>query len=227
MRGCAVGAYLSPHVRGWSERIRIRRRGGRLRARVARVRSAGRTLGATQFEALTAAALAGVRRRAESTPPSSRRGSAAGTTRRTCSPRASSCSRTSRSTTWTCWGTRARRSPPRSSRSCTRAATVVLGDAEWEELARASGGAATSSSPAAATSHSLRRRRRRSSARDVDPHAAQDVELPGRLERRGERPLEIWDGAHNLAGVGYLLPRLPGPGATSSSARSSPTSGRS
>ncbi|MGZ4418200.1 MAG: glutamate ligase domain-containing protein, partial [Gaiellaceae bacterium] len=35
------------------------------------------------------------------------------------------------------------------------------------------------------------------------------VELPGRLERRGEQPLEIWDGAHNLAGFGWLLPRLP------------------
>ena len=45
--------------------------------------------------------------------------------------------------------------------------------------------------------------------RPVDPHAADDVALPGRLERRGEQPLEIWDGAHNLAGVGYLLPRLP------------------
>ena len=33
--------------------------------------------------------------------------------------------------------------------------------------------------------------------------------MPGRLERRGEEPLEIWDGAHNIAGVGYLLPRLP------------------
>jgi dihydrofolate synthase / folylpolyglutamate synthase len=33
--------------------------------------------------------------------------------------------------------------------------------------------------------------------------------VPGRVERRGERPLEIWDGAHNLAGIGYLLPRLP------------------
>ena len=32
---------------------------------------------------------------------------------------------------------------------------------------------------------------------------------PGRIERRAERPLEIWDGAHNLAGVGYLLARLP------------------
>jgi folylpolyglutamate synthase/dihydropteroate synthase len=44
---------------------------------------------------------------------------------------------------------------------------------------------------------------------EVDPHAAEDVRLPGRLERRSEEPLEIWDGAHNLAGIGYLLPRLP------------------
>ena len=35
------------------------------------------------------------------------------------------------------------------------------------------------------------------------------MQLPGRLEHRSEHPLEIWDGAHNLAGVGYLLPRLP------------------
>jgi len=33
--------------------------------------------------------------------------------------------------------------------------------------------------------------------------------VPGRLERVAEAPLEIWDGAHNLAAVGYLLPRVP------------------
>jgi dihydrofolate synthase/folylpolyglutamate synthase len=45
--------------------------------------------------------------------------------------------------------------------------------------------------------------------RVVDPSPAQELRLPGRLERRGEAPLEIWDGAHNLTGVGYLLGRLP------------------
>ena len=45
--------------------------------------------------------------------------------------------------------------------------------------------------------------------RVVDPSPAQEVRVPGRLERRGEAPLEIWDGAHNLTGVGYLLGRLP------------------
>src|SRR5437667_11782013 len=43
--------------------------------------------------------------------------------------------------------------------------------------------------------------------RPVDGHV--DVQLPGRLERRSEDPLEIWDGAHNLSGVGYVLARLP------------------
>src|SRR4029450_13801167 len=43
----------------------------------------------------------------------------------------------------------------------------------------------------------------------VDASVAASVRLPGRLGQRGDPPLEIGDGAHNLAGVGYLLPRLP------------------
>ena len=43
----------------------------------------------------------------------------------------------------------------------------------------------------------------------VDAGPAQAVELPGRLEHVSEAPLEIWDGAHNPNGVGYLLARLP------------------
>jgi dihydrofolate synthase/folylpolyglutamate synthase len=86
--------------------------------------------------------------------------------------------------------------------------TVVVGQQEWEELARENGAGevivAGSSNLALATAAA-----EAFLGRDVDPHAAEDVALPGRLERRGEEPLEIWDGAHNLAGVGYLLPRLP------------------
>ena len=59
------------------------------------------------------------------------------------------------------------------------------------------------------TSASLSLPPRRTSASAVDPHAAQAVQIPGRLEHRSEHPLEIWDGAHNVAGVGYLLARLP------------------
>ena len=81
-------------------------------------------------------------------------------------------------------------------------------NAEWDALARENGAArvvvAGSSNLALATAAA-----EAFLGRDVDPHAAQDVTLPGRLERRGDHPLEIWDGAHNLAGIGYLLPRLP------------------
>jgi dihydrofolate synthase/folylpolyglutamate synthase len=56
--GLAVGAYLSPHVRGWSERIRVRGDEADFDAAIARVRSEAERLEATQFEVLTAAALA-------------------------------------------------------------------------------------------------------------------------------------------------------------------------
>jgi dihydrofolate synthase/folylpolyglutamate synthase len=45
--------------------------------------------------------------------------------------------------------------------------------------------------------------------KQVDPAPAEEAIVPGRLERVGEAPLEIWDGAHNLAGLGYVLARLP------------------
>jgi dihydrofolate synthase/folylpolyglutamate synthase len=87
-------------------------------------------------------------------------------------------------------------------------AAVVLGDPEWAELARENRAArvdlpgASNLALAVAAAEAFL-------GREVDPHAADGIALPGRLERRGEEPLEIWDGAHNLAGVGYLLPRLP------------------
>ena len=87
-------------------------------------------------------------------------------------------------------------------------AAVILGDPEWEELARANGasrvelpGASNLALAVAAAEAHV--------GRPVDPHAADGLTIPGRLERRGEQPFEIWDGAHNLAGIGYLLPRLP------------------
>src|SRR5881409_4459055 len=55
--GLSVGSYLSPHVRGCSERIRVGGEEADFEAAVAAVRSAAEALGATQFEALTAAAL--------------------------------------------------------------------------------------------------------------------------------------------------------------------------
>jgi dihydrofolate synthase/folylpolyglutamate synthase len=85
-------------------------------------------------------------------------------------------------------------------------AVVVLGEPGWEALARENGagqvvvaGRSNLALGLAAAEAFL--------GRPVDGHV--DVRLPGRLERVSEDPLEIWDGAHNLAGLGYLLPRLP------------------
>jgi dihydrofolate synthase/folylpolyglutamate synthase len=85
-------------------------------------------------------------------------------------------------------------------------ATVILTEPEWEGLARENGAASvvvaahSNLAVALAAAEAFL-------ARPVDGHV--DVQLPGRLERVNEDPLEIWDGAHNLAGVGYVLARLP------------------
>jgi dihydrofolate synthase/folylpolyglutamate synthase len=54
--GLRVGAYLSPHVSGWSERIRVYGAEADFETAISRVRPLAE--GATQFEVLTAAALA-------------------------------------------------------------------------------------------------------------------------------------------------------------------------
>jgi dihydrofolate synthase/folylpolyglutamate synthase len=203
--GLRVGAYLSPHVRGWSERIRIDGAEADFEAAVARVRP--HAAEATQFEVVTAAALlafaepavdvavveAGLGGRHDATNVLRTRVvvltnvaldhmDVLGDTRETIAAEKLAV--------------------------VQPGCTVVLGDPEWQELARANGAAdvivAGSSNLALAVAavEALL-------GAEVDPHAAEDVSLPGRLETRSEEPLEIWDGAHNLAGVGYLLPRLP------------------
>jgi dihydrofolate synthase / folylpolyglutamate synthase len=56
--GVSVGATISPHVEGWSERIRVDGAEADFEEAVGRVRDASERLGATQFEIVTAAALA-------------------------------------------------------------------------------------------------------------------------------------------------------------------------
>jgi dihydrofolate synthase / folylpolyglutamate synthase len=205
--GLAVGAYVSPHVRSWSERIRIRGEEADFERAVEAVRAAAERVGATQFEVLTAAALnafaaaeidaavveAGLGGRHDATNVLDARVvvltsvaldhmDVLGDTREAIAAEKLAVVRPG--------------------------AIVVLGEPEWQELAEANGAARVELTArsnlalAVAAAESFL-------GRPVDPSAAERVELPGRLERRGERPLEIWDGAHNLAGVGYLLPRLP------------------
>jgi dihydrofolate synthase/folylpolyglutamate synthase len=56
--GLSVGSTISPHVAGWSERIRVNGEDADFEEAVARVRAPAARLGATQFEIVTAAALA-------------------------------------------------------------------------------------------------------------------------------------------------------------------------
>jgi dihydrofolate synthase / folylpolyglutamate synthase len=55
--GLRTGAYTSPHVSGWSERIQVGGEDADFERAVERVRGAAGALSATQFEVLTAAAL--------------------------------------------------------------------------------------------------------------------------------------------------------------------------
>jgi dihydrofolate synthase/folylpolyglutamate synthase len=205
--GLAVGAYLSPHVRSWSERIRIRGGEADFERAVEAVREPAERLGATQFEVLTAAALnafaaegvdvavveAGLGGRHDATNVLDTRVvvltnvaldhmDVLGDTREAIAAEKLAVVRPG--------------------------AVVVLAEPEWQALAAENGAvrveltARSNLALAVAAAESFL-------GRPVDASPAERVDLPGRLERRGEHPLEIWDGAHNLAGVGYLLPRLP------------------
>jgi dihydrofolate synthase / folylpolyglutamate synthase len=56
--GRRAGAYTSPHVSGWAERIWVDGEEADFERAVARIRASAEEVGATQFEALTAAAFA-------------------------------------------------------------------------------------------------------------------------------------------------------------------------
>jgi dihydrofolate synthase/folylpolyglutamate synthase len=205
--GLKVGAYLSPHVRGWSERIRIGGEEADFDATVEAVRPAAESLGATQFEVLTAAAFAAFAD-AEVDVAVVEAG-LGGRHDATNVLRTHVVILTSVALDHMDVLGETREAIAAEKLAVVQAGcTVVLGEPEWRELAEENGAAAvvvtgrSNLALAVAAAESF-------VGRPVDPHAADGVALPGRLERRGERPLEIWDGAHNLAGIGWLLPRLP------------------
>jgi len=203
--GLRVGAYVSPHVRGWAERIQVDGADADLDEALERVRPHAER--ATQFEVLTAAALsqfaasdvdvavveAGLGGRHDAT--------------NVLGAHVVMLTNIALDHTDVLGETRDAIAAEKLA-VVSPGATAILGEPEWAELARANGaelvelpGSSNLALAVAAAEAHL--------ARPVDPHAADGVSVPGRLEHRGERPLELWDGAHNLAGVGYLLPRLP------------------
>ncbi len=204
--GQRVGAYISPHVRTWSERIQVDGEDADLERALERVRPHAE--GATQFEVLTAAALTEFREReVDVAVVEAGLGGRLDATNVLDAPVVVLTS-IARDHTEVLGETREEIAAEKLA-VVTAGAVVILGEPEWAELARANGAARVdivsrsnlALATAAAEAHLGQR---------VDPHAAEDVRLPGRLEHRGDRPLEIWDGAHNIAGIGYLLPRLPG-----------------
>ncbi len=203
--GLAVGSYVSPHVRSWSERMRVRGEEADVEQAVARVRAQAERHDATQFEVLTAAALAefaeaGV----DVAVVEAGLGGRHDATNVLRSP-VQALTNVSLEHTEVLGTTREAIAAEKLA-VVQPGATVVLGEAEWERLAREQGAAAvvvtgrSNLAVAIASAEAFL-------GRPVDGHV--DVHLPGRLERRSEVPLEIWDGAHNLDGVGYVLARLP------------------
>src|SRR3954468_2360540 len=200
-----VGAYLSPHVRDWSERIRVGGAEADFETAIERVRPAAQRPDATQCELLTAAALAefaaaGV----DVAVVEAGLGGRHDATNVLRSP-VQVLTNVALEHTDVLGPTREAIAAEKLA-VVQPGATVVLTEPEWEGLARANGAelvvvaARSNLGVALAAVESFL-------GRTVDGHA--DVRLPGRLERIRGEPLEIWDGAHNLAGVGYVLARLP------------------
>ena len=190
--GLRAGAYTSPHVSGWHERLDCDP--ATFERAVARVRGSAESLGATQFEVLTAAALAefaedgvdvavveaGLGGRLDATNVVD--------------------------------------APVVLLTNVALEHTEVLGDTPEEiakeklAVAHAARIVVTSDNtfdelipPAAA--HVQGGAREAAGAFLEKPVETEvDVELPGRLERRGD---EVWDGAHTPEAVDWLLARLP------------------
>jgi dihydrofolate synthase/folylpolyglutamate synthase len=203
--GRSVGAYISPHVRGFAERIQVNGEPADLERALARVRP--HASGATQFEVLTAAAYAEFADRAiDVAVVEAGLGGRHDATNILAAPVVVLTNVALDHTS--VLGTTREAIAAEKLAVVTPGAVVILGEPEWAPLARTMGaervevlsGSNLGLAVAAAEAYLGRR---------VDPRAAEGIQIPGRLEHRSEDPLEIWDGAHNIAGIGYLLARLP------------------
>jgi dihydrofolate synthase/folylpolyglutamate synthase len=203
--GLRTGAYTSPHVRRWSERIQVDGADADLEAALARVRPHAE--GATQFEVITAAALAELAGQGvDAAVVEAGLGGRLDATN-VLSARVVVLTNVALEHTDVLGPTREAIAAEKLA-VITPGAHVILGEPEWEGAAREAGAAAvevvsrSNLALAVAAAEAFL-------GRAVDPSAAEAVRVPGRLEHRSEHPLEIWDGAHNLAGIGYLLARVP------------------
>jgi dihydrofolate synthase / folylpolyglutamate synthase len=196
--GLTAGAYTSPHVSGWSERIQVDGRDADLERALERVRGPAERLGATQFEVLTAAALAEfAAARVEAAVVEAGLGGRLDATN-VLDARVVALTNVSLDHTDVLGETREAIAAEKLA-VVSPGATVVLGEPEWEALARAHGAdevVAADDIGRAAAEAFLRR--------ELTGEVA--ISLPGRFEVVGE---DVYAGAHNPAGVRWLLGRLP------------------
>ena len=196
--GLCTGAYTSPHVSGWSERIQVAGADADLEGALGRVREAAERLGATQFEVLTAAAFAEFAR--SEVDVAVVEAGLGGRLDATNVLDAGIVVLTNVALDHTSvLGQTREKIAEEKLAVVAPGATVVLGEPEWEAAARGRG--------AGRVVH----------ANDVGRAAAEafvgmaldgevEIDLPGRFELRGE---DVFSGAHNPAGVDRLLARLP------------------
>jgi dihydrofolate synthase/folylpolyglutamate synthase len=203
--GYRVGATISPHIRSWAERITLDGEEADLEAAIARIRPPAEELGATQFEALIAAAFAefaardvdvavveaGLGGRLDATNVLATRVVVL----------------TNVQLEHTEWLGSTREAIAAEKLAVVRpGALVVLGEPEWRELTERNGGevvfaGADQRALAEAASSAFAGRALRLAA---------DVVVPGRFEWRGTDELRV--GAHNPHGIAWLLEQIePGP----------------
>jgi dihydrofolate synthase / folylpolyglutamate synthase len=188
--GRRAGAYTSPHVSGWAERIWVDGAEADFEPAVARIRPDAEAIGATQFEALTAAAL--VEFAEQDVDVAVVEAGLGGRLDATNVVDADVALLTNVALDHTEVLGETPEQIAREKLAVAHAArVVVLPDNTYRELVPKSAEIVTGGSREAAEAFA------------GHPIAAGEpaIELPGRFDRRGR---ELWDGAHNPAGTAWL-----------------------
>jgi dihydrofolate synthase / folylpolyglutamate synthase len=189
--GLDVGAYTSPHVSGWHERLDTNPES--FERAIASVRASAEAVNATQFEALTAAALVQFAERGvDAAVIEAGLGGRLDATN-VVDARVVLLTNVGLEHTDVLGDTREQIAREKLAVAKV-GATVVLPDVEWRDLV---------------AGHDVRLGGAREVAEAFVGHpidAPVEVELPGRLERRG--PDEVRDGAHTPEAVDWLLEQL-------------------
>jgi dihydrofolate synthase / folylpolyglutamate synthase len=186
--GLSVGAYTSPHVAGWSERIQVDGEDADLDVVLARVREPAERLGATQFEVLTAAALAEyAARQVDVAVVEAGLGGRLDATN-VLDARVVALTNVGLDHTDVLGETREQIAAEKLA-VVSPGATLIVGEPEW-------GGVHAEDVGRAAAEAFL--------GRELEGEV--EISLPGRFDVVGE---DVFSGAHNPAGVEWLLERLP------------------